>query len=83
MQLEDAVAATVADGDCVWLGNFGAQLFAVGAELIRQGRRDLHVVIGSGGLLLDQLLAAGVCAEVTFTHCWSPVGPRPTRAHQT
>jgi glutaconate CoA-transferase subunit A len=80
MQLEDAVAATVADGDCVWLGNFGAQLFAVGAELIRQGRRDLHVVIGSGGLLLDRLLAAGVAAEVTFTHCWSPVGPRPTRA---
>jgi glutaconate CoA-transferase subunit A len=79
-QLEDAVAATVADGDCVWIGNFGAQLFAVGAELIRQGRRDLHVVIGSGGLLLDQLLAAGVAAEVTFTHCWSPVGPRPTRA---
>jgi glutaconate CoA-transferase subunit A len=79
-QLEGAVAATVADGACVWLGNFGAQLFAVGAELIRQGRRDLHVVIGSGGLLLDQLLAAGVAAEVTFTHCWSPVGPRPTRA---
>jgi glutaconate CoA-transferase subunit A len=79
-QLEDAVAATVADGDCVWLGNFGAQLFAVGAELIRQERRDLHLVIGSGGLLLDQLLAAGVAAEVTFTHCWSPVGPRPTRA---
>jgi glutaconate CoA-transferase subunit A len=80
MGLEDAVAATVADGDCVWLGNFGAQLFAVGAELIRQERRDLHLVIGSGGLLLDQLLAAGVVAEVTFTHCWSPVGPRPTRA---
>jgi glutaconate CoA-transferase subunit A len=80
MQLEDAVAATVADGDCVWLGNFGAQLFAVGAELIRQGRRDLHLVIGSGGLLLDRLLAAGVASEVTFTHCWSPVGPRPTRA---
>jgi glutaconate CoA-transferase subunit A len=78
--LADAVAATVGDGDCVWLGNFGAQLFAVGEELIRQGRRDLHLVIGSGGLLLDRLLAAGVAAEVTFSHCWSPVGPRPTRA---
>jgi glutaconate CoA-transferase subunit A len=78
--LEDAVASTVADGDCVWIGNFGTQLFAVGEELIRQGRRDLHLVVGSGGILLDRLLAEGVAAEVTFTHCWSPVGPRPTRA---
>lgn len=78
--LEDAVASTVADGDCVWIGNFGTQLFAVGEELIRQGRRDLHVLIGSGGILLDRLLAEGIAAEVTFTHCWSPVGPRPTRA---
>jgi glutaconate CoA-transferase subunit A len=78
--LEDAVASTVADGDCVWIGNFGSQLFAVAEELIRQRRRDLHVVIGSGGILLDRLLAEGVAAEVTFTHCWSPVGPRPTRA---
>jgi glutaconate CoA-transferase subunit A len=77
--LEDAVASTVADGDCVWIGNFGTQLFAVGEELIRQGRRDLHLVVGSGGILLDRLLAEGVAAEVTFTHCWSPVGPRPTR----
>ncbi|MFT3866478.1 MAG: CoA-transferase [Solirubrobacterales bacterium] len=82
-RLEDAVAASVADGDCVWVGNFGAQLFAVGEELIRQGRRDLHLVIGSGGILLDRLLAAGVAAEVTFTHCWSPVGPRPTRAFRS
>jgi glutaconate CoA-transferase subunit A len=78
--LEDAIASTVADGDCVWIGNFGTQLFAVAEELIRQRRRDLHLVIGSGGILLDRLLAEGVAAEVTFTHCWSPVGPRPTRA---
>jgi glutaconate CoA-transferase subunit A len=78
--LEDAVASTVADGDCVWIGNFGTQLFAVGEELIRQGRRDLHLVVGSGGILLDRLLAEGIAAKVTFTHCWSPVGPRPTRA---
>jgi glutaconate CoA-transferase, subunit A len=78
LSLAEAVEAYVADGDCVWLGNFGAQLFAAGRELVRQGRRDLHVVIASGGLLLDELLAAGVIAEVTFSHCWSPVGPRPT-----
>jgi glutaconate CoA-transferase subunit A len=76
--LAAAVEEHVADGDCVWIGNFGAQLFAVGDELIRQGRRDLHVVIASGGILLDRLLAAGVVGEATFSHCWSPVGPRPT-----
>jgi glutaconate CoA-transferase subunit A len=78
--LEEAVAAEVADGACVWLGNFGVQLFAVGREIIRQRRRNLHIVIGSGGLLLDELLAGGVAGEVTFAHCWSPVGPHPTRA---
>ena len=80
MTLADAVEQHVHDGDQVWIGNFGAQLFVVGDELIRQGRRDLHVVIASGGLLLDRLLAAGVVAEATFSHCWSPVGPLPTRA---
>jgi glutaconate CoA-transferase subunit A len=73
----DAVAEHVDDGACVWLGNFGAQLFAVGHELIRQRRRGLHLVVASGGLVLDQLIGAGVVAEATFAHCWSPVGPQP------
>jgi glutaconate CoA-transferase subunit A len=68
----------VQPGDTVWLGNFGAQLFAVGDELIRQRARDLHVVIASGGLLLDRLIGAGVVGKVTFAHCWSAVGPAPT-----
>jgi glutaconate CoA-transferase, subunit A len=75
--LADAVG-TVRPGDTMWLGNFGAQLFAVGEELVRQEVRDLHVVVASGGLLLDRLIGAGVVAEVTFAHCWSAVGPAPT-----
>jgi glutaconate CoA-transferase subunit A len=75
--LAGAVARFVRDGSRVYLGNFGSQLFSVGHEIIRQGRRDLHVVIGSGGLLLDQLFGAGVVASATFGHCWSPVGPAP------
>jgi glutaconate CoA-transferase, subunit A len=75
--LADAVG-TVRPGETVWLGNFGAQLFAVGEELVRQGARDLHVVLASGGLLLDRLIGAGVVAEVTFAHCWNAVGPAPT-----
>jgi glutaconate CoA-transferase subunit A len=74
--LTEAVDA-VRPGDTVWLGNFGVQLFAVGAELVRRRARDLHVVVASGGLLLDALIGAGVVAEVTFAHCWSAVGPAP------
>ncbi|MFI7673583.1 CoA-transferase [Actinophytocola sp. NPDC049390] len=70
--------ATVSPGDTVWLGNFGTQLFAVGEELVRQEVRGLHVVLASGGLLLDRLIGAGVVAEVTFAHCWNAVGPAPT-----
>lgn len=77
LTLTEAVTRYVADGDCVYLGNFGAQLFSVGHELIRQRRRSLHAVVASGGLLLDQLIGAGVLAAATFGHCWSPVGPDP------
>lgn len=75
--LAEAVA-TVRPGDTVWLGNFGTQLFAVGEELVRQEVRGLHVVLASGGLLLDRLIGAGVVAEATFAHCWNAVGPAPT-----
>lgn len=67
----------VRDGDCVYLGNFGAQLFCVADRLVAAGRRGLHVVVASGGLLLDRLIGAGVVARATFAHCWSPVGPDP------
>lgn len=75
--LARVVAQEVADGMTVYLGNFGAQLFCVGHELIRQQRRELDLVITSGGLLLDQLIGAGVAASAAFAHCWSPVGPAP------
>lgn len=67
----------VEDGSTVYIGNFGAQLFAVGHELIRSRRRDLDAVIASGGILLDQLIGAGVLRTAVFSHCWSPVGPSP------
>lgn len=77
LSLAEAVTRYVPDGACVYIGNFGASLFSVGHEIIRQHRTDLHVVIASGGLLLDQLIAAEVLAETTFAHCWSAVGPEP------
>jgi glutaconate CoA-transferase subunit A len=77
MRLAEAVSGYVRPGRRVYLGNFGAQLFSVGHEMIRQGARDIDLVIGSGGLLMDQLLGAGVLRSATFAHCWSPVGPAP------
>lgn len=75
--LEDVIAG-VADGSTVYLGNFGAQLFAVGHELIRQAKRDLHLIAPSGGILVDELIAAGVSSVITISHCWNPIGPAGT-----
>lgn len=75
--LPDAVARHVARGRTVYVGNFGAQLFAVAHEIIRQRIVGLDAVIASGGLLMDQLLGAGVLRSVSYGHCWSPVGPSP------
>jgi glutaconate CoA-transferase, subunit A len=77
LTLPQAAAEYVSDGTVVYVGNFGAQLFCVGHELIRQQRRGLHAVIASGGVLLDQLIGAGTLASATFGHCWGPVGPSP------
>lgn len=81
LSLAEAVA-TVGDRDTVYIGNFGAQLFAVADELVTQRRRHLHLVAGSGGLLLDGLIGAGVVDRATVAHCWSPVGPHPARHFQ-
>lgn len=77
LPLSEAVATTVTTGSTVYLGNFGAQLFSVGHEIIRQDARELNVIMGSGGLLIDQMMGAGVMSSATFGHCWSPVGPSP------
>lgn len=75
--LADAVDRHVRSGSSVYLGNFGAQLFCVGHEMIRQKLTGIHAVIASGGLLMDQLLGAGTLRSATYGHCWSPVGPSP------
>lgn len=81
LSLAEAVAS-VPDRACVYLGNFGAQLFAVGHEFIRAGRRDLRLVVPSGGILLDDLIAEGVTNDVVISHCWNPVGPARTEHFQ-
>lgn len=77
IDLSEAVQRYVRPGARVYLGNFGSQLFSVGHEMIRAGSHDIDAVIASGGILMDQLLGAGVLRSATFGHCWSPVGPAP------
>lgn len=77
LTLEQAVAEHATSGARLYLGNFGAQLFCVGHEMVRQSVRDVDAVVASGGLLMDQLLGAGVLRSATYGHCWSPVGPAP------
>lgn len=76
-ELTDLVRRHLRPGDSVYIGNFGAQLFAVGETLIREKYEGLHVIAGSGGILLDALIGARVADRVTFAHCWNPVGPAP------
>jgi glutaconate CoA-transferase subunit A len=77
LTLGEAVDHYAPAGSTVYIGNFGAQLFALGHELIRREVCDLDVVIASGGILLDQLIGAGTVRSAVFGHCWSPVGPSP------
>ena len=77
LTMGEAVDHYAPAGSTVYIGNFGAQLFALGHELIRRAVRDLDVVIASGGILLDQLIGAEILRSATFGHCWSPVGPGP------
>ncbi|GAA0608214.1 hypothetical protein GCM10009547_07700 [Sporichthya brevicatena] len=81
VSLPEAVAS-VPDRACVYLGNFGAQLFAVGHEMIRVRRRGLRIVAASGGILLDELIAENVTTDVVTSHCWNPVGPARTEHFQ-
>lgn len=75
--LAEAVRDVLSPGSQVYLGNFGAQLFSVGDEIVRQRLDQLDVICGSGGLLLDKLIGAGAARSVLFSHCWNPLGPRP------
>ena len=63
VDLDQAVGA-VADGAIVALGGgLSARLpMALVRELIRQGRRDLHVVGSAHGIDVDLLVAAGAIA---------------------
>jgi acyl CoA:acetate/3-ketoacid CoA transferase alpha subunit len=60
--IEDAIATHVSNGDIVALQNMATQAAPMAAvrELIRQGKRELGLVVLVGGMAVDWLAAAGV-----------------------
>jgi glutaconate CoA-transferase subunit A len=73
MSLGDAIAAHVHDGVCVALEGFTHLIpFAAGHEIIRQGRRDLHLVRMTPDLIYDQMIGMGCASRLTFSWGGNP-----------
>ncbi|WP_254544704.1 CoA transferase subunit A [Halomarina pelagica] len=73
VEMDRAIEAAVADGQSLYLGGFTHLIpFAAGHEIIRQGRRDLHLVRATPDLVYDQLVAAGCASEMTFSWAGNP-----------
>ena len=73
MELSDAVADLVSDGDTVALEGFTHLIpFAAGHEIIRQRRRDLTLVRMTPDLVYDQLIGAGCARKLVFSWGGNP-----------
>lgn len=66
-QLADAIAR-IRDGETVAFGGYFQHRhpMALVRELIRQGRRDLHIVTPLGGIDTELALACGIAGTITF-----------------
>jgi glutaconate CoA-transferase subunit A len=73
ISLEQAVAEHVRDGQTLALEGFTHLIpFAAGHEIIRQGRRDLHLVRMTPDLVYDQMIGAGCARALTFSWGGNP-----------
>jgi glutaconate CoA-transferase subunit A len=73
VSLHDAVAELVNDGDTVSLEGFTHLIpHAAGHEIIRQGRRDLHLVRMTPDMVYDQLIGSGCASRLTFSWGGNP-----------
>jgi len=71
--LDVAVASNVHDGDTVSMEGFTHLIpHAAGHEIIRQGRRGLHLVRMTPDLVYDQLIGAGCATRLTFSWGGNP-----------
>jgi glutaconate CoA-transferase subunit A len=71
--LAEAIARHVTDGACVALEGFTHLIpFAAGHEIIRQGRRGLHLVRMTPDLVYDQMIGMGCARRLTFSWGGNP-----------
>ena len=73
LSLSEAMSRFVPDGAQVALEGFTHLIpFAAGHELIRQGRRNLHLVRMTPDLVYDQLIGTGCARRLTFSWGGNP-----------
>ena len=73
LSLEEAVATLVTDGITIAMEGFTHLIpHAAGHEIIRQGRRDLHLVRMTPDVIYDQLIGAGCATKLTFSWGGNP-----------
>ena len=73
LSLAAAMREFVADGACVALEGFTHLIpFAAAHELIRQQRRDLHLVRLTPDLIYDQMIGMGCARRLTFSWGGNP-----------
>ena len=73
LNLADAVAELVRDGDSVALEGFTHLIpFAAGHEVLRQGRRDLELIRMTPDVLYDQMVGAGAARKLVFSYAGNP-----------
>ncbi|MGH6902202.1 MAG: CoA transferase subunit A [Geminicoccaceae bacterium] len=71
--LEHAVRDHLQDGDTVFVGGFGQCIpYAIGHEIVRQGRRDLVLCRSGADIFFDLLIAAGCVAKVIVGYLGNP-----------
>jgi glutaconate CoA-transferase, subunit A len=73
VSLAEAIAAHVHDDDSVALEGFTHLIpFAAGHEIIRQRRRNLHLIRMTPDLVLDQMIGMGCARRLTFSWGGNP-----------
>ena len=73
LDLPAAIARHVVDGASVALEGFTHLIpFAAGHEIIRQGRRDLHLIRMTPDLVYDQMIGMGCARRLTFSWGGNP-----------
>jgi glutaconate CoA-transferase subunit A len=88
MSAAEAVRRFINDGDMIALGGFTVSRnpMAIAHEIIRQGKRDLHLVMHSQGQSMDLMVGAGCVSRLELayggTGRFAPTGIRFRKAVQ-